>query len=155
MINFWDMKLITRCCYLVLHLNLVASRTCKKSTLLKSHDTILPFFSPLFHALRMSIRSTFIALSGSCFTAYWKFARPSWKWNKIECIPVGCVPPGGVCQGLGGVYPGCCLPRYHVTCDCWDTQSPCGQNSWHTLVKTLPSRNYCCSTHCRNECHHC
>ena len=28
--------------------------------------------------------------------------------------------------------------------ECWNTPPPCGQNSWHTLVKTLPSRNYCC-----------
>ena len=40
------------------------------------------------------------------------------------CLPRECVCPGGVC--LGGVHP------------------PCGQNSWHTLVKTLPFRNYCC-----------
>ena len=37
---------------------------------------------------------------------------------------------GGVCPE-GGVCPSAC----------WDTP-PCGQNSWHTLVKTLPFRNY-------------
>ena len=62
-----------------------------------------------------------------------------------RCVPrVGGLPRGMVCPGgcLLGVR-GC-----HVTCDCpkdcWDTPSPRGQNSCHMLVKTLPSRNYCC-----------
>ena len=34
--------------------------------------------------------------------------------------------------GMGGVCPSAC----------WDTPPPRGQNSRHTLVKTLPFRNY-------------
>ena len=34
-------------------------------------------------------------------------------------------------------------PPGDVTCGaCWDRDSPCGQNSWHTLVTTLPCRNF-------------
>ena len=38
--------------------------------------------------------------------------------------------------GGGGVSPGGYLPR-----GCTPAPPPCGQNSWHTLVKTLPFRN--------------
>ena len=53
---------------------------------------------------------------------------------------------GGVCLP-GGVSPGCvcpvgCLPRRGVSAlGCVCTPSPHGQNSWHTLVKTLPFCN--------------
>ena len=87
-----------------------------------------------------------------------------------ECIPVGCVPsaavavrwvgclPGWVsAQGVsarGGVCLGGCLPR-GVCLVCLggggvglpslsrgvSGRHPPGQNSWHTLVKTLPFRN--------------
>ena len=50
------------------------------------------------------------------------------------CLPrwvgVSAQVGGGVCPGGWG-----CLPGGHALR---------GQNSWHTLVKTLPSRNYCC-----------
>ena len=45
---------------------------------------------------------------------------------------------GGVC--LGGVYPGGCLSKWMLGY----TPQTCGHSSWHKLVKTLPSRNYCC-----------
>ena len=46
---------------------------------------------------------------------------------QIGCMPKGCLPGG---EG--------CLPAMGCTfCP------PCGQNSWHTLVKTLPFLNYC------------
>ena len=64
-----------------------------------------------------------------------------------EYIPVGCVPPahwphlvvwGGVsCVPWGGM-----CARGHVCLGGGVTTR--GQNSWHKLVKTLPSRNYCC-----------
>ena len=37
---------------------------------------------PFSMALRRSIRATFTALSGLCFTAYWNLAWPSWSWLK-------------------------------------------------------------------------
>ena len=57
--------------------------------------------------------------------------------------------PGGVCSGgvsaPGGGVGGCllrgggwCIPA----CTEADTLSPCGQNSWHTLVKILPWPNF-------------
>ena len=54
---------------------------------------------------------------------------------KQECIPVGCVPSAAVAI-WGGVCPEGCLPR-----GCVHLPPPRGQNSWHTLVKTLPFRN--------------
>ena len=68
--------------------------------------------------------------------------------EKQECIPVGCVPSaaaavcwdGGVC--LGGV----CLPRGVSTQTGVSQhalrQTRPGQNSWHTLLKILPCRNF-------------
>ena len=50
-----------------------------------------------------------------------------WGW--------GCLPrPSPVGRGVSAW--GVCLPRGVYT--------PRGHNSWHTLVKTLPFRNYCC-----------
>ena len=37
-----------------------------------------------------------------------------------------------------GCLPGGCLPRGCTP------PPPCGQNSWHTLMKTLPCRNFVC-----------
>ena len=51
--------------------------------------------------------------------------------RKQECIPVGCVPSAAVTAG-GGVLPQCMVGH----------TPHCGQNSWHTLVKTLRFRNY-------------
>ena len=101
-------------------------------------------------------------------TPSWRptLVSPLWKKIQQECIPVGCVPSaalavwwggggaqGGVCpvgvsdqRGvfpggivcLGGVYPGGCLPMGRVSA--WGVHHPpCGQNSWHTFVKALPS----------------
>ena len=80
-----------------------------------------------------------------------------------ECIPVGCVPSAAVavCWGRGvsawggGVCLVGCLPR---GVSAWRGVSGggvcpegvsgrhpyCGQNSWHTLVKTLPFHNFIC-----------
>ena len=90
---------------------------------------------------------------------------------KQERIPVGSVLPAsmiisrgggsaqgvcvlGVCvQGVSSqeVYihrPRGNLPgprgRHPLPIACWDIPPPCGQTSWHMLVKTLPSHNYCC-----------
>ena len=46
------------------------------------------------------------------------------------CLSEGCLPRD--------VCPGVCLPR-----GCTPAL-PCGQNSWHTLLKTLPLLNYHC-----------
>ena len=55
-----------------------------------------------------------------------------------ECIPVGCVPSAAVAIGSGGCLPGgvVCIPT------CTGAETHFGQNSWHTLVNTLPFRNY-------------
>ena len=60
------------------------------------------------------------------------------------CLPGGCLPQcmlGYLSQGclpqcMLGYMPGGCLPQ----CMLGYTHPPCGQNSWHTLVKTLPFR---------------
>ena len=104
------------------------------------------------------------------FTDKWK--RKMELIFEQECIPVGCVPaahwpyaavcfgggglpgPGGlpdpaggggwsrgVCLVQGGCLPdrGGCIPA----CTEADTlPPPCGQNSWHTLVKILPGPNF-------------
>ena len=81
---------------------------------------------------------------------------------KPEYIPVGCLPSTAVaaevgcipaCTGqgrvsaqggcvAGGVCPGVSAQGGVCWSACWDTHTPYGQNSWHTLVKTLPFRNY-------------
>ena len=33
-------------------------------------------------------------------------------------------------------------PATHAPLPCWHACPPCGQNSWHTLVKTLPCLNF-------------
>ena len=71
----------------------------------------------------------------------------------------GCLP-GGVCPVGVGVLPGGCLPKgvsaqegsfcpgrvsAQEGCVSQHTLSqapPCRQNSWHTLLKTLPCRNF-------------
>ena len=70
--------------------------------------------------------------------------------NEQELIPVGCLPPalyrkGGLCPGSRGVsvQRGLCLGGVSVQgalCPGTppETPSPCDQNDWHTLVKTLP-----------------
>ena len=61
-----------------------------------------------------------------------------------ECIPVGCVP--SFCSDRRGG--GWCLPgvsaQVHRAGGCLPKCTPRGQNSWHTLVKTLPFRNFVC-----------
>ena len=59
----------------------------------------------------------------------------STRIHKPEHIPVGCVPSAtvAVCWGVSAWG---CLPKGVYT--------PRRQNSWHTLVKTLPFRNYFC-----------
>ena len=88
-----------------------------------------------------------------------------------ECIPVGCLPPacwpyavvsdGGVsaqgssAQGVSAQGGVCservCLPRGGVSAQrgVYHGTPLCGQNSWHMLVKTLLSLNYCCG---RKKC---
>ena len=68
---------------------------------------------------------------------------PSINWG---CVSQHALGREGVCPGgclsrwrgclSGGVCPGGCLPGR-----VWQTP-PCGQNSWHTLVKTLPCLNF-------------
>ena len=87
-----------------------------------------------------------------------------WLNYELEqvCIPVGCVPSaavavvgvsarggGGCCLHTGGVCPGGCLPACTGQGWClpqcrlgYTLPLPIGQNSWHTLVKTLPFHNY-------------
>ena len=76
-----------------------------------------------------------------------RFCRDSQhtKYFEQECIPIGCVPSAAVavCWGGGvsarwevptrggGVYPSMHWGRH-----------PRGQNSWHTLLKILPCRNF-------------
>ena len=55
----------------------------------------------------------------------------------------GCLLPGGclllgVSHSKGGLLPGGCIPAYTEA----DTLPPCGQNSWHTLLKILPWPNF-------------
>ena len=61
------------------------------------------------------------------------------------CLPAlgGCLPgPGGCLPGLGGCLPGLggCVSQHALR----QTPSPppCGQNSWHTLLKILPWPNF-------------
>ena len=59
-------------------------------------------------------------------------ADPLLPWMQT---PSGCRPPSGC--------------RTPWSCDQWymlwsQPPGPCGQKEWHTLLKTLPSRNYCC-----------
>ena len=68
------------------------------------------------------------------------------------CLPRGVRLPRG--WSAWGVYPsmhwvgGVCPSAW------WDTTSPlCGENSWHTLVKTTPFRNYVAVG--RNAYQHC
>ena len=75
---------------------------------------------------------------------------PKTKW-KQECIPVGCVAPAHwpylVIWGRGHAYPeGACLGGVHTRVrGMHGIHTPSlGPNSRHTLVNTLPSRNYCC-----------
>ena len=50
--------------------------------------------------------------------------------------------PGGGCL-LGGSAPGgCLLPGAHPSMHWGRHPPPCGQNSWHTLVKILPWPNF-------------
>ena len=57
------------------------------------------------------------------------------------CLPRGGVCPGGVCPE-GGICPGGCLPRVVYPSMHWGRHTPCGQNSWHTLVKILSCRDF-------------
>ena len=52
-----------------------------------------------------------------------------------------CLHKGAVCTG--GVYP-CRVSTWGGICLGACTPSPYGQNSWHTLVKTLPFCNFVC-----------
>ena len=100
-----------------------------------------------------------------------KHCQKTSSQKKQECIPVWCLPSAAVAVylGGGGVYPACvclgggvsvqgcvclgglssqggCLPRE----GCGVSQHPLrqtpppprGQNSWHTLLKILPCRNF-------------
>ena len=60
---------------------------------------------------------------------------PGFIWSTLGevCLPRGCLPRG-VCQGV------CYTPPVDPEAD----PTPCRQDSWHTLVKTLPFYNYCC-----------
>ena len=90
--------------------------------------------------------------------------------SKQECIPVGCIPPAEVAVCLGGLRqcmlgytpPGLGLdtiPRAWTPPRCGPADPPparlpqpppgsgprhppCGQNSWHTLLKILPCANF-------------
>ena len=79
-----------------------------------------------------------------------------------ECIPAGCVPPahwpwgsiptrGGLpARGVPaqGVYLPGGVPARGCTCQGnipAGTPLPCGQNSWHTLLKILPCPNFVAS----------
>ena len=66
-------------------------------------------------------------------------------------FPRGCLPRVGVSDQEGCLSGGGCLPRggcLHRGCVCLGDvclgvcTPPCGQNSRHTLVKTLPFRNF-------------
>ena len=65
-----------------------------------------------------------------------------------ECIPVECGPSTAVAVsgGVGGrgVCPGDVCVWGGVSQHMQWGRHPPWQNSWHTLVKTLPFRNYCC-----------
>ena len=64
-----------------------------------------------------------------------------------KCIPAGCIPPAHWPWGsvpTRGVYMhgrylprGCTCPGEHTY-----RYTPCGQNSWHTLLKILPCPNF-------------
>ena len=56
-----------------------------------------------------------------------------------ENIPVGCVPSVAVAVGGGGLPGGVCVSQHALG---QTPPPPRGQNSWHTLVKILPCRNY-------------
>ena len=52
------------------------------------------------------------------------------------CPRGGVSAPGGICSWGGGVCSGGCIPART------EADTPPGQNSWHTLVKILPCRNF-------------
>ena len=89
--------------------------------------------------------------------------------QRQECIPVGCVPPAAIaifpathtpCHTCSPAMHAphhtcplpcmplpCTPPAMHMPPPCMPIPLPCmpphcGQNSWHTLVKTLPCRNF-------------
>ena len=70
---------------------------------------------------------------------------------KQECISLECIPSAAVAASgrrcLPGGLPGGGVDPQDPEADISpppDPEDPCEQNSWHTLVKTLAFRNYCC-----------
>ena len=87
---------------------------------------------------------------GVCHTLYPLHARIH---TPPAQLMVGYTTPPPVHVGIhptpvhAGIYTSCPVHAGIHTPAQWMlgyTPSPRGQNSWHTLVKTLPFRNYCC-----------
>ena len=83
------------------------------------------------------------SLSNNKFPNLHIFSCFSWTEGMVkqECIPVGCVPSTSVVIRGEEICPGAV---YQDTPRPTGRNPPVEQNSWHTLVKTLPSRYYCC-----------
>ena len=84
----------------------------------------------------------------------WMQTRPG--YNPPGCRPPpdadppGCKPPDA--DPLDTDPPDAEPPGPLTSDTCWEANPPL-QKEWHTLVKTLPSRNYCCARNKHNRRH--